>query len=63
MENLDKNILENPVNKKEYSVNIPKWSVIAVLAFTAILYIKVLFNGFNNWDDNFYILENNFINS
>jgi len=42
--------------KKYY--NIPKWAIVGVLIFTALIYTRSLFNGFANLDDNEYILNN-----
>lgn len=39
---------------------IPEWSIAAVLAFTALLYIRGLFNGFV-WDDEMYIINNPYL--
>jgi tetratricopeptide (TPR) repeat protein len=42
----------------------PKYKKIilpVILIITAIVFIKTLFNGFTNWDDDVYILNNNFI--
>jgi len=50
-----------PADKKGAFENVPKWAPVAVLTFTALLYIRALYNGFANWDDDYYILNNPFI--
>ena len=42
--------------------DIPQWVIAGVLIFTALIYIKALFNGFvDSWDDAKYLMENPFI--
>ena len=43
------------------SFAIPRWAIYAVLAFTALIYIRALFNGFVNLDDDAYLFDNPFI--
>ena len=38
-----------------------KGAMLAVLVFTALLYIRALFNGLASWDDNEYILFNHML--
>ncbi|HNW69894.1 MAG TPA: hypothetical protein PKI01_05800 [Bacteroidales bacterium] len=40
------------------SFAIPRWAIYAVLAFTALIYIRALFNGFVNLDDDTYLFYN-----
>ena len=47
--------------KSSSSFKIPDWAPLAVLIFTAIIYIRALYNGFASWDDDTYILNNDFI--
>lgn len=53
-----------PLNRPATPVIAPhnsnKW-IIAVMAFTALLYANALTNGFTNYDDDFYILKNPFL--
>lgn len=44
--------------KQGHSFFIPKWAPLAVVAFTAILYVKALSNGLTGLDDDFYIINN-----
>ena len=37
---------------------IPNWSIVALLVFTALLYIRALQNGFVKMDDDTYIIDN-----
>jgi len=46
---------------KNKSVYIPHWAIYAVLLFTAMVYVKALFNGFANYDDDFYIIDNAYL--
>ncbi|NTW33679.1 MAG: glycosyltransferase family 39 protein [Bacteroidetes bacterium] len=46
--------------KKESFKEIPKWTPIAILVFTTLIYIKALFNDFA-WDDEIYIMRNPFL--
>lgn len=38
-----------------------RWALPAVLLFTALVFLNSLFNGFTNWDDNIYVLNNQLI--
>jgi tetratricopeptide (TPR) repeat protein len=49
------------VGKSTGSFKIPDWAPFAVIALTAIIYIRALYNGFASWDDDNYILHNDFI--
>jgi protein O-mannosyl-transferase len=46
------------INEGERIAGIPKWSIYAVLAITALVYLRALFNDFNLWDDYEYIINN-----
>lgn len=43
------------------SVTVPHWAIYAVLIFTALIYIRALFNGFASLDDDAYLFDNPFI--
>lgn len=66
---LKKNIQQNKpkpkqskaIGKSSDSFKIPDWAPFAVLALTALIYIRALYNGFASWDDDNYILNNDFI--
>ncbi|NTW33921.1 MAG: tetratricopeptide repeat protein [Bacteroidetes bacterium] len=49
------------MKKIETAENIPKWALLAVLLLTAFIYSKALYNGFTNFDDDYYILKNPFL--
>lgn len=38
-----------------------RWTIFAVLIFTALLYAKSIFNDFASWDDDSYILNNPYL--
>ena len=49
-------------SKKDLFTGIPKWLPIAIIVFTALLYVRAMYNGFLTcWDDDGYILNNPFI--
>lgn len=43
------------------SASLPRWAPLAVLVFTAFLYIRALDNGFTFIDDDYYILKNYYL--
>jgi len=51
---------EITVNKNEKRT-FPEWLPIAVILFTALLYSKSILNGFVNYDDNIYIVDDPYI--
>ncbi|NTW31268.1 MAG: tetratricopeptide repeat protein [Bacteroidetes bacterium] len=51
----------NPIKEKDFVSKIPEWAPIAIIVFTAIIYLKALFNDFASLDDDMYILKNPFI--
>jgi len=40
---------------------IPSWAIYAVIAFAGLIYVRALFNGFVNLDDDAYLFDNPFI--
>lgn len=51
----------NPAIKKESPAGVPKWAVWALLGFTALIYLRALFNDFANLDDDAYIINSPYI--
>jgi tetratricopeptide (TPR) repeat protein len=49
------------IPNKEFSFDVPRWVLPAILIFTALLYSRVLFNDFAWGDDEIYIQKNPFI--
>lgn len=43
------------------NMNHEKWVLPAVLLITVLVLLNTVFNGFTNWDDNVYILDNSFL--
>lgn len=64
-----KNIQRNKPKAKQTKVisrsidsfKIPGWATAAVLILTALIYVRALYNGFASWDDDKYILNNDYI--
>lgn len=56
-----KNISVKTGIKKTSEFSFPKWTIYGVLVFTALLYLKSIFNDFASWDDDSYIQNNPFI--
>ena len=63
---------EQPVKQRKHVQDAPrvadasppvvfKGAIVALLAFTALLYIRSLFNDLASWDDNEYILFNHML--
>lgn len=48
----------SPVGEVTKVSTIPTWAPLAVILFTALLYIPALQNGFTDFDDNFYVTRN-----
>jgi protein O-mannosyl-transferase len=49
-------------NKKDLFSGIPKWLPIVILVFTALIYVRAMYNGFLTcWDDDGYILNNPYL--
>jgi len=47
--------------KRQTVAAIPKWSVAAIILFTALLYSRCLYNGLTLMDDDYYIINNPFL--
>jgi len=47
--------------KSDAANNVSKWTIIAVIIFTSILYSKALDNGFTFMDDDYYVLKNYYL--
>ncbi|NTW31267.1 MAG: tetratricopeptide repeat protein [Bacteroidetes bacterium] len=56
-----KSIQVNPPKEKDFVPKIPAWAPSAIIVFTALIYLRALFNDFANLDDDMYILKNPYI--